>query len=94
MHEESRIIDAVPIIQGLKSMQNFGYDAIAIDGMVKALNEAPEAKDKVVVHCVDCKHLYFKDFQAYCPERVHQCRPDGYCDLGERRDKPEADHGA
>ena len=41
-----------------------------------------------VVRCKDCKHLYFKDFSAFCPHRVGACRPDGFCEHGERR-KPE-----
>lgn len=41
-----------------------------------------------VVCCKDCKHLYFKDFSAFCPHKVSACRPDGFCEYGERR-KPE-----
>lgn len=41
-----------------------------------------------VVRCKDCKHLYFKDFSAFCPHRVSVCRTDGFCEYGERR-KPE-----
>lgn len=37
-----------------------------------------------VVHCKDCKHLYFKDFSGVCPHRVSACRPDGFCECGER----------
>lgn len=39
-----------------------------------------------VVHCKGCKHLYFKDFSAFCPHRVGACRPEGFCECGERRE--------
>ena len=42
-----------------------------------------------IVHCKDCVNLYFKDFSAFCPHRVSACRPEGFCEYGERR-KPEA----
>ena len=38
-----------------------------------------------VVYCKDWKDLYFKDFSAFCPHRVGACRPDGFCEYGERR---------
>lgn len=41
-----------------------------------------------VVYCKDCKHLYFKDFSAFCPHRVGAVHPNGFCELGECR-KPE-----
>lgn len=41
-----------------------------------------------IVRCKDCMHLYFKDFSAFCPHRVSACRPEGFCECGERR-KPE-----
>lgn len=42
-----------------------------------------------VVHCKDCVNLYFKDFSAFCSHRVSACRPEGFCEYGERR-RPEA----
>ena len=39
-----------------------------------------------VVRCKDCKHLYFKDFSAYCPHRTIACTPNGFCNYGERRE--------
>ena len=38
-----------------------------------------------VVRCHLCKHIFFKDFSAYCRYRVGALRPDGYCERGERR---------
>lgn len=38
-----------------------------------------------VVHCEDCKHLYFKDLFAYCPYFVSQCKPNGFCNHGEKK---------
>lgn len=42
-----------------------------------------------IVHCKDCVNLYFKDFSAFCSHRVSACRPEGFCEYGERR-RPEA----
>lgn len=43
-----------------------------------------------IVHCKDCVNLYFKYFSAFCPHRVSACRPEGFCEHGERR-RPEID---
>lgn len=44
-------IDAEPIIKNLSAMQTqLGYDAIDIDGMIKALKEADEIKIDGFVH--------------------------------------------
>lgn len=40
-----------------------------------------------IVHCRDCKHLYFKDFEAFCPHRVGPRKPSGFCDYGVRKDE-------
>lgn len=45
-----------------------------------------EPKGAAIVHCRDCKHLYFKDFEAFCPHRVGPCKPSGFCDYGESRE--------
>lgn len=34
---------------------------------VDVIADAPTIE---VVHCKDCKHLYFKDFSAFCPHRL------------------------
>lgn len=47
-----------------------------------------------VVLCKDCKHLYFKDFSAFCPHRVSACKPDGFCEYGERRKPKEGELNA
>lgn len=38
-----------------------------------------------IVHCKDCRLLYFKAMSAHCPYRVGPCRPDGFCDRGVNR---------
>ena len=49
---------------------------------------APEKADALhIVHCVDCKHKYFKDFSAFCPHRCGPLRPGGYCERGESEEK-------
>ena len=42
-----------------------------------------------VVHCKNCRHKYFKDFSAFCPNRVGALRPEGFCELGERGNQHE-----
>ena len=44
-----RPVDADIIIQNLTGMKNY-YDAIALDGMIKALKEAPTIEAAPVVH--------------------------------------------
>lgn len=51
-----RPIDAEPIIKDLSAMKTkLGYDAITIDGIIKALKEA-EKTDAVAGLCCDCVH--------------------------------------
>lgn len=38
-------------------------------------------KETDIVHCKDCKHLFFMD----CPYKVGECLPDGFCDHGEKQ---------
>lgn len=44
-----RLIDADVIIKNLTGMKNY-YDAIALDGMIKALKEAPAIEAQTAVH--------------------------------------------
>lgn len=51
-----RPFDAEPIIKDLSAMKTkLGYDAITIDGIIKALKEA-EKTDAVAGLCCDCVH--------------------------------------
>lgn len=59
--------------------KQYGADHLA--ELLQAENEGRLKTD--VVHCKDCKHLYFKDFEAFCPHRVGPCRPSGFCERGE-----------
>ena len=57
MANEKRLIDASVIIRDLTAMKSM-YDAIALDGMIKALKEAPTVDAVEVVHAkwkVECK---------------------------------------
>lgn len=51
-------------------------------GGTDKIAEYKRIADKIV-HCRDCKHMYFKDFEAFCPHRVGPCRPSGFCERGE-----------
>lgn len=52
---EKRLIDINPIIRNLTAMKSM-YDAIALDGMIKALEDAPTVDAVEVVRCKDCNH--------------------------------------
>ena len=49
MANEKRLVDANVLIRDLTAMKSV-YDAIALDGMIKALNEAPTVDAMEVVH--------------------------------------------
>ena len=49
MANEKRLVDANVLIRDLTAMKSV-YDAIALDGMIKALNEAPTVDAVEVVH--------------------------------------------
>ena len=56
MPNESRLIDIKPIIRNLTAMKSM-YDAIALDGMIKALDEAPtvDAADVLINQWISVK---------------------------------------
>lgn len=91
----SRYIDADEIIKDLTAMKSM-YDAIALDGMIKALNEAPTADVvEAPVRCKDCKHnvanwkhdeLDATDYtDIVCDYWMSDgLEPDSFCSRGER----------
>ena len=66
----------------MKDRRNTGKDE-----SMSEMNQEAKADDLHIVHCVDCKHKYFKDFSAFCPYRFGPLRPYGYCERGESEDK-------
>lgn len=88
MENEKRLTDVNPIIRNLTAMKSV-YDAISLDGMIKALEDAPAVEDAEVVRCKDCKH-WLKDVPG-CTDFVGRCEwanymigATGYCVYGER----------
>lgn len=55
MENDKRLIDINPIISNLTAMKSM-YDAIALDGMIKGLEDAPTVDAVEVVRCKDCNH--------------------------------------
>ena len=55
MENEKRLTDVNPIIRNLTAMKSM-YDAISLDGVIKALEDAPTVDAVEVVRCKDCKH--------------------------------------
>lgn len=76
-------------------MERWGFqDIVEVERIFRRVNalggtdkmaKYKETVDKIV-HCGECKHLYFKDMSAYCPHRVGPCRANGFCDYGESRE--------
>lgn len=102
MEDKKSLIDINPIIRNLTAMKSM-YDAIALDGMIKALEEAPTVDAVEVVRCKDCKHAYINKYSAV--SGVALCRlltkraesfrfvmqQDEFCSFGERRSDNAAD---
>ena len=80
-----RLIDANVIIRDLTAMKSM-YDAIELNGMIKALKEAPTVDAVEVVRCKDCKHWsmgYCNNFAYYSYEPM--TNEDDFCSYGERK---------
>lgn len=60
------------------------YAIMTIMEIDKPFEETKETPQ--IVHCKDCKRLYYKDMLAFCPHRVGPCKPDGFCDYGESKE--------
>lgn len=78
----ARAIDADIFIRDLTAMKKM-YDAIELDGMIKALKEAPTIDP--VIRCRDCAVPHNK--WTGCPKLNGLVPPDNfYCAFGVRRD--------
>lgn len=78
----ARAIDADVFIRDLTAMKKM-YDAIELDGMIKALKEAPTIDP--VIRCRDCAVPHNK--WTGCPKLNGLVPPDNfYCAFGVRRD--------
>ena len=87
MANEKRLVDADVFIRDLTAMKSV-YDAIALDGMIKALNEAPTVDAMEVVRCRDCKHCDPENLRCDHPMGTNlplHRKPDDFCSYGERR---------
>ena len=54
---------------------------------MRSADAEPSPDTVEVVHCKDCKHLFFKDLSAFCPYSVGPCKPDDFCSYGERKEE-------
>lgn len=81
--------DITPFIRNLTAMKE-RYDAISLDGMIKALNDAPAADVVEVVRCKDCKYWKEeKDFGMFCTHwgsTLTESQAEDFCSYGERRE--------
>ena len=90
MANEKRLIDASVLIRDLTAMKSV-YDAITLNGIIKALKEATTVDAVEVVRCKDCKHYeYCEDGEGYfccSPYGLHSdTAADDFCSYGERRE--------
>ena len=91
MANEKRLVDANVLIRDLTAMKSV-YDAIALDGMIKALKDAPTADSVEVVRCEDCKWYAPNNggswlgcaFDTRHPDDVPKA--EDFCSYGERKD--------
>lgn len=90
----SRHIDAEPIIKNLTAMKS-AFDAIELDGMIKALKEAPTADVVEVVRCKDCRHFREHRYiptgvpNFYCNWHEISVEKHDFCSYGERKESDE-----
>lgn len=93
MENEKRLIDINPIIRNLTAMKSM-YDAIAIDGMIKALEDAPTVDAVEVVRCKDCRYFTTEGYEkageedlqiGYCVCNLMDAQALQFCSCGERR---------
>ena len=85
-----RLIDASVLIRDLTAMKSL-YDAIALDGMIKALKDAPTVDAVEVVRCKDCVYWDGIGYEGRCePHKNGLIREytnyDDFCSYGERRE--------
>ena len=81
----SRYVGADKMIENTKAMRSLA-DAIAIDGIIKYIEDNIVPDVEQVIRCKDCKYLMFSDFYGECSIRPGIVNPDDYCSLGERRE--------
>lgn len=70
------------IIDDYKKIKHIYNEKVSLDEHAPALMKL--FADEKIVYCGDCKKKYFKDMQAYCPERVHPLSVSGFCEKGRK----------
>ena len=83
MANEKRLLDPSELIRDLTAMKSM-YDAIALDGIIKALKEAPTVDAVEVVRCENCK--YFRTDGCAMDRYSFDVTEEGFCSYGERRE--------
>lgn len=87
MASEKRLIDPSVLIRDLTAMKS-AYDAIALDGIIKALKEAPAVAAVEVVRCEECQSWDTKhcaDGQGWCPKVCGYRHGGWFCAAGKRK---------
>ena len=89
---EKEYIDKKPIIHDLVAMK-IEYDAIALNGIIKALQDAPAADVVEVVRCENCQHCkmvvdIIGDPHLFCGLSSNNAAVQfgDFCSYGERKE--------
>ena len=76
--------DITPFIRDLTAMKQ-AYDAIGLDGMIRALNDAPAADVAPVVRCEDCRWWNHAGCAIRIVDDTDKPQANDFCSFGERR---------
>ena len=92
MESKKKAIDPAPIIEKLaaRCLETKGLECSVLGNVIDMLRSAPPANAVEVVRCKDCKHVEVFDTLLYCDHTrglAGSVLPDGFCYLGERKDK-------
>lgn len=90
MANEKRLIEANVFVRDLTAMKSV-YDAISLDGMIKALKDAPTVDAVEVVRCRDCVYWDGRGYDGRCEAPNNglirdYTNYDDFCSYGERKE--------
>lgn len=89
-----RLIDADILIKDLKAMTE-QYYAIALDGLIRGIDQQETADAALVVRCKDCAESAIlgdlDENRRYCAHLGFRVEDEGFCSDGRRAGAPEPD---
>lgn len=87
INEAAARLETLTDLAVLCDQTDFNGTYVSIGWLRQVEKQRNELRAKLagIVHCRDCMYRYHKDMSAYCKHIVGPCKPDGFCDRGERR---------